>query len=147
MGPQYESSWIWSNGRSSQSQGVKIIHKGALLCPVSETKLWRELQNTDLVPRVRDWREETLGTKISTIQTKQTRKNSVRQKPHITWSTWKGNSSSNHCKCATQHKKSAQRLNINTPPWLCISANHQLPPDPPSVKSNVTRQGIEPYTS
>ena len=67
---------------------VQIIHKEALLCPVSETKLWGELQNTtDLVPSVRDWREETLGMKISTIQTKQTRENSVTQKPQITWST------------------------------------------------------------
>ena len=94
-------------------KGVKINHKRALLCPVSETELWGELQNTDLVPSVRDWREETLGMKISTIQTKQTRKNSVTQKPQITWSTWKGNSWSNHCKCATQHHKSAQTLNIN----------------------------------
>ena len=102
---QYLQEWV---------RIVKIIHKGALLCPVSETELWRELQNTDLVPSVRDWREETLGMKISTIQTKQTRENSVTQKPQITWSTWKGNSWSNHCKCATQHKESAQTLNINT---------------------------------
>jgi len=33
---------------------VKINHKGALLCPVSETKLRGELQVTDLVPSVRD---------------------------------------------------------------------------------------------
>jgi len=70
-------------------------------------------QGSTLVPSVRDWREGTLGKKISTIQTKQTRKNSVTQKPQITWSTWKGNSWSNHCKCATQHHKSAQTLNIN----------------------------------
>jgi len=31
---------------------VKINHNGALLCPVSETELWGELQNTDLVPSV-----------------------------------------------------------------------------------------------
>ena len=92
---------------------VQINHNRALLCPVSETRLWGELQNTNLVPSVRDWREETLGMKISTIQTKQTRENSVTQKPQITWSTWKGNSSSNHCKCTTQHNKSAQTLNIN----------------------------------
>ena len=34
--------------------GVQIIHKGALLCPVSETKIRGMLQNTDLVPSVRD---------------------------------------------------------------------------------------------
>ena len=68
---------------------VQINHNGALLCPVSETRLWGELQNTNLVPSVRDWREEALGMKISTIQTKQTRENSVTQKPQITWSTWK----------------------------------------------------------
>ena len=33
---------------------VQIIHKGALLCPVSETKIRGMLQNTDLVPSVRD---------------------------------------------------------------------------------------------
>ena len=33
---------------------VQIIHKGAHLCPVSETKLDGKLQITDLVPSVRD---------------------------------------------------------------------------------------------
>jgi len=33
---------------------VKINHNGALLCPVSETKLKEKLQITDLLPSVRD---------------------------------------------------------------------------------------------
>jgi len=40
--------------RPGEAQTVQIIHKGAHLCPVSETKLRGELQITDLVPSVRD---------------------------------------------------------------------------------------------
>ena len=53
-------------------------------------------QRSTLVPSVRDWREETLGMKILGLQTKQTKRNSVTQKPQITWSSLKGNSWSNH---------------------------------------------------
>ena len=62
-------------------------------------------QNGTLVPSVRDWREETLGTKISTVQTKKTRENNVTQKPQITWSSLKGNSWSNHWKTITKDSK------------------------------------------
>ena len=52
----------------SSVSSVQIIHKGALLCPVSETKI----------------RGMLLGTKILGLQTKQTKRNSVTQKPQIT---------------------------------------------------------------
>ena len=41
-------------GEEDKEEDVQIIHKGALLCPVSETKIRGMLQNTDLVPSVRD---------------------------------------------------------------------------------------------
>ena len=40
--------------RTDRAKVVQIIHQGALLCPVSETKIRGMLQNTDLVPSVRD---------------------------------------------------------------------------------------------
>ena len=53
-------------------------------------------QVSTLVTSVRDWRERTLGTKISTIQTKQTRRNKGKHRPQIMWWTMKGRSWSNH---------------------------------------------------
>ena len=67
---------------------AQVIHKMALLCPVSETeekRLW--------------------ARKFQLYKQKKTRENNVTQKPQITWSSLKGNSWSNHWKTITKDSK------------------------------------------
>ena len=81
---------------------VQIIHKGAHLCPVSETKIERESYIVQTLCPVSETEEKRhWGRKFEVYkQSKQgkTLKHKSHKKPQITWSTIKGNSWSNHQK-------------------------------------------------